>query len=62
MVSYANSNPEMLLLNQENGSFNIRRITKEEAKSLLEEYVNYDCSYLFEQFVERMPSTNTKTL
>ena len=62
MVAYANSNPEMLLLNQEDGSFNIKRISKEEARSLLDEYINYDCSYLFEQFVERMPSSNTKTL
>ena len=62
MVAYANGNPEMLLLDQQNGSFNIRRISKEEAKQLLEEYINYDCSYLFEQFVEKMPNSVTKTL
>ena len=62
MVAYANSNFEILLLNKDNDSFKIKRITKEEAMNLLENYVNYDCSYLFEQFIQKMPNTNNKTL
>ena len=62
MVSYPDTPLEMIYLNKEEDGFKARKIGKEEAKNLLETYDNFECAYLFEQFVEKMPNENTKSL
>ena len=62
MVTYPQAEPEMLLLNKENDSFKIGKISKKKAQELLDNYENYDCHYFFETYVENMPDDEFKTL